>query len=69
MFGSFFACYPIAASVCRTYVQDSAGGKTQVKVILTKPSALFVEYRQTVKTQIRCHRTRRLIRVSIVCLK
>ena len=30
IFGSFFSCYPIAASVSRSSVQDSAGGKTQV---------------------------------------
>ena len=42
MFGSFFACYPIAASVCRTYVQDSAGGKTQVYVVLNTNSNINI---------------------------
>ena len=32
-----------------------------------KPSVLFIGHRQTVQTQIRHHRTRRLIRVSTVC--
>lgn len=32
IFGSFFSCYPIAASVSRSSVQDSAGGKTQVMI-------------------------------------
>lgn len=30
IFGSFFSCYPFAASVSRSSVQDSAGGRTQV---------------------------------------
>ena len=34
-----------------------------------KPSVLFVGHWQTVQTQIRRHRTRRLIRVSSVCLQ
>ena len=34
-----------------------------------KPSVLFVGHRQTVHTQIRRHRTRRLIKVSTVCLQ
>ena len=33
-----------------------------------KSSVLFVGHRQTVQTQIRRHRTRRLIRVSIVSI-
>ena len=34
-----------------------------------EPSVLFVGHRQTVQTQIRRHRMRRLIRVSTVCLQ
>ena len=34
-----------------------------------KPSVLFVGHRQPVQTQIRRRRTRRLIRVSTVCLQ
>ena len=33
-----------------------------------KPSVLFVGHRQTVKTQIRRRRMRRLIRISTICL-
>ena len=47
MFGSFFACYPIAASVCRTYVQDSAGGKTQVYIVLNTNSNIDISRHQT----------------------
>ena len=47
MFGSFFACYPIAASVCRTYVQDSAGGKTQVYIVLNTNSNIDLSRHQT----------------------
>ena len=36
IFGSFFSCYPFAASVSRSSVQDSAGGRTQVKHIEVK---------------------------------
>ena len=32
------------------------------------PSVLYVGHRQIAQTQIRCHRMRRLIRVSTVCL-
>jgi MFS superfamily sulfate permease-like transporter len=32
IFGSFFSCYPFAASVSRSSVQDSAGGRTQVLI-------------------------------------
>jgi MFS superfamily sulfate permease-like transporter len=32
IFGSFFSCYPYAASVSRSSVQESAGGKTQVNI-------------------------------------
>lgn len=35
VFGSFFSCYPFAASVSRTSVQDSAGGRTQVTNIFS----------------------------------
>lgn len=31
IFGSFFSCYPYAASVSRSSVQESAGGRTQVQ--------------------------------------
>ena len=34
-----------------------------------RPGILFVGHRQTVKTQIRCHRMWRLIRVFTVCLQ
>ena len=34
-----------------------------------KHIVLFMGHRQTVKTQIRCHKMRRLIRVSSVCLQ
>ncbi|XP_025086804.1 LOW QUALITY PROTEIN: sulfate transporter-like [Pomacea canaliculata] len=38
-FGSFFSCYPIAASVSRSSVQDAAGGRTQLASLV---SALLV---------------------------
>ena len=31
VFSSFFSCFPGGASLARSSVQDSAGGKTQVK--------------------------------------
>ena len=40
-----------------------------LNVIPFKPSVLFVGHRQTVQTQIRHQRTRRLIRVSTICLQ
>ncbi|ESO89479.1 hypothetical protein LOTGIDRAFT_192974, partial [Lottia gigantea] len=41
-FGSFFSCYPIAASVSRSSVQDSAGGRTQVASIFSACLVLIV---------------------------
>lgn len=35
LFGSFFSCYPYAASVSRSSVQDSAGGKTQLASVVS----------------------------------
>ncbi|XP_046331288.2 prestin-like isoform X1 [Haliotis rufescens] len=42
VFGSFFSCYPFAASVSRSSVQDSAGGKTQVTSIFSACMVLIV---------------------------
>ncbi|XP_076446458.1 prestin-like [Babylonia areolata] len=42
LFGSFFSCYPIAASVSRSSVQDSAGGKTQLASIFSASLVLIV---------------------------
>ncbi|XP_005106268.2 sulfate transporter [Aplysia californica] len=41
-FGSFFSCYPIAASVSRSSVQDSAGGRTQVASLVSASLVLIV---------------------------
>ncbi|XP_029644388.1 sulfate transporter isoform X1 [Octopus sinensis] len=40
--GSFFSCYPFAASVSRTSVQDSAGGRTQVASLFSCVLVLIV---------------------------
>lgn len=42
LFGSFFSCYPIAASVSRSSVQDSAGGRTQLASIFSASLVLIV---------------------------
>ncbi|KAL8612924.1 hypothetical protein ACOMHN_035001 [Nucella lapillus] len=42
LFGSFFSCYPIAASVSRSSVQDSAGGRTQLASIFSAILVLIV---------------------------
>nr|KAG5711664.1 hypothetical protein BaRGS_016846 [Batillaria attramentaria] len=41
-FGSFFSCYPIAASVSRSSVQDSAGGRTQLASLFSATLVLIV---------------------------
>ncbi|GAB1601766.1 sulfate transporter-like isoform X1 [Argonauta hians] len=40
--GSFFSCYPFAASVSRTSVQDSTGGRTQVASLFSCVLVLIV---------------------------
>ncbi|XP_052796672.1 prestin-like [Mya arenaria] len=40
--GSFFSCYPFAASVSRSSVQNSAGGKTQVASLFSAFMVLVV---------------------------
>ncbi|OQR69759.1 sulfate transporter-like [Tropilaelaps mercedesae] len=42
MFGSFFDCFPCAASLSRSSLQEKAGGKTQVTSILSSVFLLFV---------------------------
>ncbi|KAK3606362.1 hypothetical protein CHS0354_041998 [Potamilus streckersoni] len=42
IFGSFFSCYPYAASVSRSSVQESAGGKTQVASLVSSVMVLIV---------------------------
>ncbi|XP_052269419.1 prestin-like [Dreissena polymorpha] len=42
IFGSFFSCYPFAASVSRSSVQESAGGKTQVASLFSAGMVLIV---------------------------
>ncbi|KAL3878617.1 hypothetical protein ACJMK2_030951 [Sinanodonta woodiana] len=42
IFGSFFSCFPYAASVSRSSVQESAGGKTQVASIFSSAMVLIV---------------------------
>lgn len=42
IFGSFFSCYPFAASVSRTSVQDSAGGRTQLTNVFSCVLVLIV---------------------------
>nr|XP_022321583.1 solute carrier family 26 member 10-like isoform X1 [Crassostrea virginica]XP_022321584.1 solute carrier family 26 member 10-like isoform X1 [Crassostrea virginica]XP_022321585.1 solute carrier family 26 member 10-like isoform X1 [Crassostrea virginica] len=42
IFGSFFSCYPFAASVSRSSVQDSAGGRTQITSIFSASLVLVV---------------------------
>ncbi|XP_048774241.1 prestin-like isoform X2 [Ostrea edulis] len=42
IFGSFFSCYPFAASVSRSSVQDSAGGRTQVTSVFSASLVLVV---------------------------
>ncbi|KAL4229848.1 hypothetical protein ACF0H5_010240 [Mactra antiquata] len=42
IFGSFFSCYPYAASVSRSSVQDSAGGKTQIASLFSASMVLVV---------------------------
>ncbi|GFO10661.1 sulfate transporter-like, partial [Plakobranchus ocellatus] len=41
-FGSFFSCYPIAASVSRSSVQDSAGGRSQLATLVSASLVLIV---------------------------
>ncbi|BFZ14917.1 hypothetical protein BsWGS_17956 [Bradybaena similaris] len=40
--GSFFSCYPIAASVSRSSVQDSTGGKSQISSLVSAALVLIV---------------------------
>ncbi|KAJ8298147.1 hypothetical protein KUTeg_024678 [Tegillarca granosa] len=42
IFGSFFSCYPFAASVSRSSVQDSAGGKSQIASLFSATLVLIV---------------------------
>ncbi|XP_060582830.1 prestin-like isoform X2 [Ruditapes philippinarum] len=42
VFGSFFSCYPYAASVSRSSVQDSAGGKSQIASLFSASMVLIV---------------------------
>ncbi|KAK3099221.1 hypothetical protein FSP39_001159 [Pinctada imbricata] len=42
VFGSFFSCYPFAASVSRSSVQDSAGGRTQIASLFSASLVLIV---------------------------
>lgn len=42
IFGSFFSCYPAAASVSRSSVQESAGGKTQLTSVFSAALVLIV---------------------------
>ncbi|XP_061163701.1 prestin-like isoform X1 [Saccostrea echinata] len=42
IFGSFFSCYPFAASVSRSSVQDSAGGRTQLTSVFSASLVLVV---------------------------
>ncbi|XP_059150724.1 prestin-like isoform X2 [Physella acuta] len=42
LFGSFFGCYPMAASVSRSSVQDSAGGKSQLASLVSALLVLIV---------------------------
>lgn len=42
IFGSFFSCYPAAASVSRSSVQESAGGKTQLTSVFSACLVLVV---------------------------
>ncbi|KAL3878614.1 hypothetical protein ACJMK2_030948, partial [Sinanodonta woodiana] len=42
VFGSFFSCYPYAASVSRSSVQESAGGKTQFASLVSCSMVLIV---------------------------
>ncbi|KAK7097493.1 prestin-like isoform X2 [Littorina saxatilis] len=42
LFGSFFSCYPIAASVSRSSVQDSAGGRSQLASVFSACLVLVV---------------------------
>ncbi|OWF37231.1 solute carrier family 26 member 10-like isoform X2 [Mizuhopecten yessoensis] len=42
IFGSFFSCYPFAASVSRSSVQDSAGGKSQITSLFSAALVLVV---------------------------
>ncbi|KAL3878616.1 hypothetical protein ACJMK2_030950 [Sinanodonta woodiana] len=42
VFGSFFSCYPYAASVSRSSVQESAGGKTQLASLVSSAMVLIV---------------------------
>ncbi|CAL1546240.1 unnamed protein product [Lymnaea stagnalis] len=42
LFGSFFSCYPMAGSVSRSSVQDSAGGKTQIASLISAILVLIV---------------------------
>ncbi|XP_053400591.1 solute carrier family 26 member 6-like [Mercenaria mercenaria] len=42
IFGSFFSCYPYAASVSRSSVQESAGGRTQLASVVSATLVLIV---------------------------
>ncbi|XP_060582816.1 prestin-like isoform X2 [Ruditapes philippinarum] len=42
IFGSFFSCYPYAASVSRSSVQESAGGRTQLASVFSAILVLIV---------------------------
>ncbi|KAL5011786.1 hypothetical protein ScPMuIL_010337 [Solemya velum] len=42
IFGSFFSCYPFAASVSRSSVHDSTGGKTQIASVVAAVLVLIV---------------------------
>ncbi|WAQ98886.1 S26A4-like protein [Mya arenaria] len=49
VFGSFFACYPYAASVSRSSVQESAGGRTQcvlASMIMVALRSLFLQFKE-----------------------
>ena len=51
--------------IARSFIENSFGAKW---ISPFRPSVLFVGHKRTVQTQIRHHRTRRLIRVSTLCL-
>lgn len=44
IFSSFFSCLPSAASLCRSSLQESSGGKTQLVSLINCVGILFVLY-------------------------
>ncbi|KAL3878611.1 hypothetical protein ACJMK2_030945 [Sinanodonta woodiana] len=67
IFGSFFSCYPYAASVSGSFIQDSSGGKTEVASLFS--AALIAVVIVWIGDLFRCLPNAILAAIIVVALK